>query len=349
MKQLIVHNIGFRSVAPLCTGTIIYLLVLMFFDSLNQLSSNFFGGELLLTIGITYVVFFILRMLILLMHNLFPLEQLPKTRISVQFIAGVFIAGILTWVIIMLYFKYVLGFSQYNREASIFISLFVLISIIYNTLYFSIYYLNIQNEGAIEKEEQVKNLLINDFNGLLRDTRPELFTLGMEALLVQLRKNKSKADKYISTFCNVYRYNLHNRKSELIDLRDELNNLDNLLEVLNSKFENNISLTNKVSKEQYGAKLLPTTLQVLTETSVFSCIVNNESPMHIEIKTDSNGNLIFRHSGLIGLKDNHMQQDIQYLSNSQKYFTGKAIGVEKNISGIEYVIPLITNEIDALE
>ena len=349
MKQLIIHNIWFRVLAPIFIGSIIYLLVLMFFDALSQLSTNFFGVELLITLGLTYVVFFLLRQLIRLWQSIFPIEELLKARIIMQFSVGLILSVIVTLEIIGLYFKNILGYSQYMHEAGIFISLFALLSLTYNILYFSLFYLNRNNETAIEREEQMKKLLISDFNGLLRDTRPELFTIGMESLIVQLRKDKKQADKYITTFCDVYRYNLHSRKNELIELREELANLANLFEILNAKYENNIHLENNLTSEIISYKVLPTTLQILTEASVFSSIINKDSPITIQLAADESMYLNFRHNGLPRLTENNIQQDFLYLSDSQKYFTGSPILIDEINTIKNYKIQLITNEIESLE
>lgn len=345
----IVHNIWFRLFSPLITGVIMYLLVLMFFNSLNQLSTTFFGQELILSISISYVVYFALRQLSVIVEAFIPFEVNPVRRMIAQYSGGVVLSGLLVWAIIAAYFSYILRYSNYTREASIFITLFVVMSLVYNSLYFSILYLNKQNREALEREEDMKKQLVNELSGLLRDTRPELFNLGMEALIVQLRKNKKEADKYITVFSKVYRYNLHSRKNELVNLRDELENLNYLLFILNSKYENNIKLITDINKEALDHQVLPTSLQILTEVSVFSSIIGMDSPLEIKLNTSSNNELIFRHNGIGALKESHLKNDIKYLSDSQKYFTGKPLIKEEKLKETIYRLPLIKDEIDSLE
>jgi sensor histidine kinase YesM len=349
MSENILSNIWFRLLAPLFIGIVVYLLVLMFFDALTYIADNFFGLELLVTIIITYAVFMVLRQLNHLWQNLFSDAKSHQTILIVQFSTGIMLSSLLTWGLVSIYFKYVLGYSQYLREGIIFISLFSFISITYNILHVSIYYLNKSNAEAVEKEEQMKNKLVNEFNGLLRDTRPELFTIGMEALLVQLRKNKKEADQYITTFCDVYRYSLQSRHNELTELRHELNNMNNLIRILNSKYENNITFEHEVTTNQLSYQLLPTTLQILTEVSVFSSIINKDSPMKIHLSIDKDNKLIFTQNGLAGLTKKHIYEDVSYLSVSQKYYTGHEILTTYDNRLQIFSIPLITNNIDELE
>lgn len=345
----IVYNIWFRLIAPLLTGIIIYLLVLMFFDSLNQLTANFFGTELVLSILLAYGIYFVLRQFTVLWETLIPFEVNSTKRIIIQLIAGVFVACLIVWGIISLYFIYYLGYSKYMREASIFMALFSVMSLVYNSIFFSVIYLNKQNTEAVEREQEMNKHLLNDFGSLLRDTRPELFDLGMEALIIQLHKNKKQADKFISVFSNIYRYNIHSKRNELVSLSEELANLNNLLLILNTKYENNIKLETKLKSEDNSFHILPVSLQILTEVSVFSSIIGAESPLTITIEINQHKELLFKHNGIESVGETPLQNDLNYLSYSQKYFSGKPLKKECNSQETFYRLPLISQEIESLE
>jgi two-component system, LytTR family, sensor kinase len=56
MKRLFLHNLLFRIVFPPLYGMVVYVLVLLVFDSTAQLFENFFSLEVLLCVGLAYLL-----------------------------------------------------------------------------------------------------------------------------------------------------------------------------------------------------------------------------------------------------------------------------------------------------
>ena len=69
-KTIFYNNPVFRLSAPLLTGIVIYLLILMFFDSVDMLAENFFSREVVFTIGLTYLFFELYRLVIILTNRI---------------------------------------------------------------------------------------------------------------------------------------------------------------------------------------------------------------------------------------------------------------------------------------
>ena len=56
MNKLFIHNPLFRIISPLCSGILIYLLILLINNNVSQLKETFLGQELYVCIGLTYLI-----------------------------------------------------------------------------------------------------------------------------------------------------------------------------------------------------------------------------------------------------------------------------------------------------
>ncbi|MCD4732251.1 MAG: hypothetical protein K8R74_16725, partial [Bacteroidales bacterium] len=112
MKNKYFYNsILFRLTSPVFIGLLTYLLVLMFFDSIDMLLENFFSREVLFIIGLTFLFFEGNRLIILLNNKLFPVNKNLKIRIIIQYVCSFSVTLILVSITLYYYFIYVEGFS----------------------------------------------------------------------------------------------------------------------------------------------------------------------------------------------------------------------------------------------
>ena len=155
MKKIFLNNNVFRLVTPPLYGTIIYILILLIFDSLDQLTDSFFSREVLITILLSYVLCESLRLLIILLDRKYSITRHFGIRVAIQIIAGIFCSFIVTSLFIIAYFFFIESYkilSSFLTELITFNIIFILTGIFYNLLYFSIYFLNHQNEIVLNKE-----------------------------------------------------------------------------------------------------------------------------------------------------------------------------------------------------
>ena len=73
-KTWFYNNFVFRLVSPLILGVVVYMLVLLFFDSIEQFTSNFFGQEVAFVIILSFFFLELNRLIIILLNRI----QLPE-------------------------------------------------------------------------------------------------------------------------------------------------------------------------------------------------------------------------------------------------------------------------------
>ena len=66
MKKLFVHHPLFRLLSPLFSGFIVYLLILLINNNVEQLQEQFLGEELYVCIGLSFIIQELARLLLVL-------------------------------------------------------------------------------------------------------------------------------------------------------------------------------------------------------------------------------------------------------------------------------------------
>lgn len=349
MKKVLVHNIWFRIFTPALYGILAYILILLVFDSLDQLTTNFLGTEAGLTILITYLLFGALRTITRVLEKREKLLDEPSSWILIQVSAGMLASVLISSLGITLYFIFYIGYSQFVRELVVFNIIFIITSWFYNLLYFSVVFLHMRNEKAIKREQTIHENLMHEFHGFQRDIRPELFYSAFESLLILIRTNKRSADSFIGKFSRVYRYIIEGKKQELIEVRRELEHLDNLLYLLNKKFNNKITLDIDIATSFMNYNLIPCSLQLVIEEAVFSNVIAEHSPMVLKLKSGDN-NLMVSYTSFPRLLNDNKSEDMFRMNRAFDYYTNRKIESFSENGEVKIFIPILNlSEMEYIE
>lgn len=347
-SKLLIHNIWFRIITPAILGLLAYLLILMSSDRIDQLLTVFFGSELIITVITAYLVITSLRWTIILFFNLQAKEDLDIRKMFLQTILTIAIGAVFSTIPLIVYMKYLLGYSNFSKEITLFVIIFSFFSLFYNVLYFSLYFLNLKNNSALDYENQLRDSLIKEYKGFVRDIHPDFFYMGLETLIVLIRKDKNQADKFINKFSGVFRYIIDCKKQDLAIITNEMAHLKDLIFVFNQKYDNQIILENKLDKDMATKHVVPCTIQCLLELVVLSSIITRDCPLHIEIYKEEE-DIIFKHNGLARINEGNKSNELKHISDTQKYLSGRPIMVEQEGKTTLYRIPVLLNEIEPLE
>ncbi|HEX6890540.1 MAG TPA: hypothetical protein VF141_07605, partial [Chryseolinea sp.] len=148
MKRYFIHNPFFRLIAPAVYGVLSYFLILLVNNNVTQVNDFYSSEEVYSNIVFTYLSYESMRIIILLLDRFLP-RQYRGMRIAIQLIiATVFSVG-LVFIGLNLYFKYIVGFSISTTQVLTFGIVYIVTSLLYNILYFSNHYLQMENTVKI--------------------------------------------------------------------------------------------------------------------------------------------------------------------------------------------------------
>ncbi|UJH67331.1 histidine kinase [Allomuricauda sp. SCSIO 65647] len=288
MRRLFIHHPLFRLLSPLFSGTLVYLLILLIHNNIEQLRETFLGQELYVCIGLAYLIQELVRLSLLLFKKMNAVKSF-LLRAAIQILVSVGATIFLVSTAMFLYFKLVLLYTPNLMELYVFNALFSCIALVYVVLYFGHYFLYRINTEKLKKEVDAKNQIEEDFIRFKKGINPDLLFESLEAMLVLMKKEPNRAEQLSDHFSAVYRYILSRGNIELVPFTEELKILDELVALLNHLPHRKIVLKKTVSSENW---VVPASFLTLTEHIVRSNIPSENGRLELAIAEDENDILL---------------------------------------------------------
>ena len=273
----------FRLLAPLVTGCIVYLLVLLAFDTHSRILTDFFNQELLVCIGISYLVLEANRLLAISFLN-------PRKHFWAKSALKVALALLLTSMIcstaLILYFRYQLGLYyiiSFYTELKVFNSIFLFIALLYQAYFLGFVWLRKQYEQQIAAEEDKGLRLDHQIRQFCHSVQPEFLFAGLENVIMKIREQQEEqADSAITLLADLYHYFLRPQQ-ELVPLQEEMAVVSKLQQLL-LQTGRHISISAEL--QNANSLLVPASLVRLIEAIAHSQLSSAAAPLLLHVKQE---------------------------------------------------------------
>jgi len=290
MNRLFIHNPLFRLFSPVFSGIIVYLLILLINNNVEQLQEQFLGEELYVCIGLSFIIQEFSRLLLWVFNKL-SLKLSVIASLFIQIMASMILCAFLVTLSISLYYKNILGFSPSSGELWLFNGIFCCITLIYVLLHISHQYLYKVNSKKLNNEYIKRQIVEDDFMQFKKGINPNLLFECFEAIIVLIRKKSEHVDDLIDNMAMVYRYILSRKSKQLVLINEEINALDELAQLFNYLPFTNLSIDKKI---ETSFLVVPGSLLSIVENIIRSSINNSAVPLNIQIdETDSHFRLSY--------------------------------------------------------
>lgn len=340
MKRYFIHNILFRLLAPAVYGILIYLLILLINNDVSQVEDLFISKEVYACIGLTYLSFESIR-LVILGQEKFLKGKYIGLRIPLQFILTTVISIALIVTGLTLYFKYVVGFSIGGTQFMIFIIIYTITSLLYNILYLSNYFLQKENTLKLTAERQQREVLETEINEFKNDINPDLLYESMENLITLMYRDVEKAEEYIDCLANAYRYVLTNRHRELVPISSEIEAVKSLVTLLNEQFFGLLKFENNLDAGDHELMLIPGSLPIIVENLARNTIFSRYEPMVIKCYREDDYITIEGHLNDKLIPHNTSNTSLERLRKSYSLYSDKPMIKVKAYEEIYIKLPVI--------
>lgn len=343
MQKLFIHHPLFRLVCPPLYGTMIYLLVLLIFDSLGQLADNFFSREVLLCIVLTFLLTESLRLVALLLNKYSPAQANIRVRLVLQVVANLLTTLLIISAGVTAYFYFIVGYSTFQTELVTLNSLFLVSSLFYTMVYFSLFYLNQHNQIRLTEETVLRQKMEFQLQALTREVNPPLLYGSLETLITLVHQDAEAAESFVEQLSAIYRYQLEQKHQELALLNDELRATEALVYVYNRKHRGSVRLQRPapMELEENASRLVPGTLIKLIETAVEGTIITDNHPLELHL-SDEAGRLLLSYGRNERLLPSvQILEVITELSRAYSFFTDRAVECQSDNTCITVAIPLL--------
>ena len=327
MKKAFINNVIFRIVWPSFYGGMIYLIILLVFDNVGQVHENFFNQEMWFCVGLSYLFFESIRVEITQFQAFERLTRRIWLWVTSQIIVSIFVSVVMISGALSIYFIEYVGYSfgTFDTELITFNTIFGVTAVLYNMMFFGVYFLNVRNEALLNKENTARKNLEFQIQAFNNDINPRFLYSCLETLITLLRKKGREAENFVFHLSSIYRYILQNKHNELSSLKSEIDSLKDLIYLFNGRFNGKIILDASVDADHEKKQLITGSLSAIVEDIVNNSIVSENQPLHIScaVEDDDNYFVIKNKMNDRLLIDDMSRQRCENLKEAYTYFTSQ--------------------------
>ncbi|PXY02655.1 hypothetical protein DF185_00745 [Marinifilum breve] len=293
MKANYLNNNIYRLITPPCVAILVYLLMLLIFDRLAEISNNFSPEELIFLIAVTAILFESYRFWLLKTDKIKILNRNKLLKFSVIYSGSFLITVGMVYALFAIYFKFVIGISEFSSELISFLIIFILVGILFHLFYLSIRFLDRQNSLLLEKEEMNRKNIEFELEVFKNKLNPDFLYESLESVISLIRKDQVEgAEQYIDHLALFYRRILGNRYSEIITLEEEKLKIDEYLKLRNYNYSDNL-IVNWALDDISNIHVVPNMILQTIQLIEYSQQVDLNTKLEISIE-DSDDTIRFR-------------------------------------------------------
>ncbi|RKE04939.1 histidine kinase [Marinifilum flexuosum] len=293
MKTSYLNNNIYRLITPPCVAILVYLLMLLIFDRLTEISNNFSPEELIFLIAVTAILFESYRFWLLKTDKIPILNRNKLLKFSVIYTGSFLITAGLVYVLFAVYYRFVIGISEFSSELVSFLIIFILVGILFHLFYLSIRFLDRQNSLLLEKEELNRKNIEFELEVFKNKLNPDFLYESLESVISLIRRDQVEgAEEYIDHLALFYRRILGNRYSEIITLEEEKLKIDEYLRLRNYNYSDNL-IVNWALDDIKNVHVVPNMILQTIQLIEYSQQVDLNTKLEISIK-DSDDTILFR-------------------------------------------------------
>jgi two-component system, LytTR family, sensor kinase len=281
------------------------------------------------------------------LEKIFPYDRYKIKRVVLQtFVSCIFLLPVL-----ILAFWYAMEYSSYEfNHLTISAGIsgnIIFIAAINIALYGNYFFKNWQKtlleaqQLAREKSEVEKNWAQMQYHNLINQLNPHFFFNSIASLDNLIKDNPVLASEFLQQLSRVYRYILLNRDNDLVSLETELEFAKNYFSLLKTRFGDSIDVIIEVAEEFMEFRVVPVTLQVLTENAVKHNRMTMKEPLKIVIRTDEQSLSVWNNKQIKKQVETSNKKGLENLSTLYAYLSPKELQIENQWDHFCVKVPLI--------
>jgi sensor histidine kinase YesM len=201
---------------------------------------------------------------------------------------------------------------------------------------------NYENQYVNMELERMKNdNLAAQYELLKQQVNPHFLFNSLNTLKAMVETGDADAVEFILKLSNFYRYTLESRKSDLIQVTDEMEIVKAFLFLQNARFEGGFTFTNTLDERVQHTLIPPFTLQLLVENCIKHNVVSLEKPLHIRLYNEGD-KIVLENPVQLKTGDHHsLGVGLENVSLRYKHLLDQQIEIVNDNRLFQIKLPLI--------
>lgn len=269
-----------------------------------------------MNIRTTFIVFFLLFILLILVHFMERLNLIPYTY-------DVFGWG-------MVVFVFVLGYVMIQH---------------YTSTFYTMQNVSLELEkNKSELLELQKENLISQLEALKCQVDPHFLFNSFSTLASIIEENQTTAVWFVQELSRVYRYVLQTRSSSLVTLKEELEFIASYSFLMSKRFGKNLSIHVSVPDSFSSYLVMPFSLQLLVENAIKHNIISKKKPLTISIFVQEGYLVVSNKLQKKALSGPSTHIGLDNITNRYRLISNKNVRIDETDSEFRVQIPMIENK-----
>lgn len=214
------------------------------------------------------------------------------------------------------------------------------------TLFFSVYryrttqrekWLRLEGKSQLLEKEKTQVM----YENLKQQLNPHFLFNSLTSLSSLIRVNPKLAGEFLESLSKTYRYILKSRDSETVTLLSEIRFAETYVRLQQTRFEKGLHVNFNVQDEFYHSKIVPVTLQNMIENAIKHNIIDEESPLVIDIYTENQYIIVRNNLQKKNFVETSNQQGLANLRSLYHYLSDKEVSIVETHEYFMVKIPLL--------
>lgn len=189
---------------------------------------------------------------------------------------------------------------------------------------------------TLEKEKALVQ-----FENLKQHLNPHFLFNSLTSLSGLIETDQNMASGFLSQMSKIYRYILKNRESETVSLQEEMEFVKWYIHLQQTRFGSGLQVKFCINDDLLDRKIAPVTLQNMVENAIKHNIVDQESPLVIEIVTEEDYLVVRNNLQRKRMVETSNRQGLANLQKLYQYLTTRLILIEESEQYYQIKLPLI--------
>lgn len=222
----------------------------------------------------------------------------------------------------------------------------VSVVLLLTALIFFVYRYRVKQREKLLRLESKSQLLEKEkaqimYENLKQQLNPHFLFNSLTSLSSLIRVNPKLAGEFLESLSKTYRYILKSRDSETVPLVSEIKFAETYVRLQQTRFENGLRVNFNVGEDLFHRKIAPVTLQNMIENAIKHNVIDEESPLVIDIYTEEDYIIVRNNLQKKNFVETSNRQGLSNLLSLYHYLSDKQVSVIENEEYFMVKIPLL--------
>lgn len=194
-------------------------------------------------------------------------------------------------------------------------------------------------QGKAQLLEKEKALVM--FDNLKQQLNPHFLFNSLTSLSGLIETDQRQAGNFLEQMSRIYRYILKNSERELVSLKEEVDFVQVYINLQQTRFKQGLQVNIKIGDDYWARKIAPVTLQNMVENAIKHNIVDEETPLQIDIYTEGEYIVVKNNLQKKTVVETSNKQGLPKLQSLYQYLSSQPVLIKEDGSYFTISIPLL--------